>query len=163
MAEMLESLSATLASANSLEAPTRPLLEMLEVVTGLESTCLTSIDEENAVQSITIARNTGELLIPEGLTVPWSGTLCKRCLEQGRRVVSNVSEVWADSQAAAALGIQTYARADSRHQWRSHWHAVRRGKEQHDTRTTRQAATRFLAAHRGCAAASLGASLNSDR
>jgi diguanylate cyclase len=111
MEEMLESLSATLASANSLEALTRPLLEMLEVVTGLESTYLTSIDQENAVQSITIARNTGELLIPEGLTVPWSDTLCKRCLEQGRRVVSNVSEVWADSQAAAALGIQTYASA----------------------------------------------------
>ncbi|PQV47565.1 diguanylate cyclase [Paraburkholderia sp. BL21I4N1] len=111
MEEMLESLSATVATANSLEALTRPLLEMLEVVTGLESTYLTSIDEENAVQSIAIARNTGELLIPEGLTVPWSDTLCKRCLEQGRRVVSNVSEVWPDSQAAAALGIQTYASA----------------------------------------------------
>lgn len=70
MEEMLESLSVTVATANSLEALSRPLLEMLEVVTGLESTYLTSIDEENAVQSITIARNTGELLIPEGLTVP---------------------------------------------------------------------------------------------
>jgi len=111
MDEMLESLSETVATANSLEALTRPLLEMLEVVTGLESTYLTSIDQENAVQSVTIARNTGELLVPEGLTVPWSDTLCKRCLEQGLRVVPNVSEVWADSQAAAALGIQTYASA----------------------------------------------------
>ncbi|WP_118179318.1 sensor domain-containing diguanylate cyclase [Paraburkholderia phosphatilytica] len=111
MEEMLEKLSASVMAANSLEALTRPLLEMLEVVTGLESTYLTSIDQENAVQSITIARNTGELSIPEGLTVPWSDTLCKRCLEQGRRVVSNVSEVWADSQAAAALGIETYASA----------------------------------------------------
>lgn len=111
MEEMLESLSAALATANSLEALTRPLLEMLEVVTGLESPYLTSIDQENAVQLITIARNTGELLIPEGLTVPWSDTLYKRCLEQGRRVVSNVSEVWADSQAATALGIQTYESA----------------------------------------------------
>lgn len=111
MEDKLESLSQTVATANSLEALTRPLLEMLEVVTGLESTYLTSIDQENAVQSIDIARNSGELLIPEGLTVPWSDTLCKRCLDQGRQVVSNVSEIWGDSEAAAALGIQTYASA----------------------------------------------------
>ncbi|WP_322013192.1 diguanylate cyclase domain-containing protein [Paraburkholderia sp. J12] len=114
MEEKLESLSQTVATANSLEALTRPLLEMLEVVTGLESTYLTSIDQEKAVQSICLARNTGELLIPEGLTVPWSDTLCKRCLEQDLRVVPNVSEVWGDSQAAAALGIQTYASAPVR-------------------------------------------------
>jgi diguanylate cyclase len=114
MEEKLESLSQTVAMADSLEALTRPLLEMLEVVTGLESTYLTSIDEENAVQSIQMARNAGDLMIPEGLTVPWSDTLCKRCLEQGQQVVSNVSEVWGDSQAAAALGIQTYASAPVR-------------------------------------------------
>ena len=114
MEEVFDKLSATVASANTLETLTRPLLELLETVTGLESTYLTSIDEENAVQSITIARNTGELRIPEGLVVPWSDTLCKRCLDQGRRIVSNVSEVWGDSQAAAALGIQTYASAPVR-------------------------------------------------
>jgi diguanylate cyclase len=111
MEEKLESLSRTVAAADSLEALTRPLLEMLEVVTGLESTYLTAIDAEKALQSITVARNTGELNIPEGLTVPWSDTLCKRCLDQGRQVVSNVSEVWGDSEAAAALGIETYASA----------------------------------------------------
>ncbi|HTJ95407.1 MAG TPA: sensor domain-containing diguanylate cyclase [Pararobbsia sp.] len=114
MEKMLERLSATVASANDLETLTRPLLALLEEVTGLESTYLTSIDLENSVQSITLARNTGALSIPEGLTVPWSDTLCKRCLEQGRSVVSNVSEVWGDSQAAAALGIQTYASAPVR-------------------------------------------------
>lgn len=83
MEEVLESPFVTVATANSLEALTRPLLEMLEVVTGLESTYLTSIDEENAVQSITIARNTGELLMPEGLTVPWSDTLGAQDWRQG--------------------------------------------------------------------------------
>ncbi|RKP47805.1 GGDEF domain-containing protein [Pararobbsia silviterrae] len=114
MEDMFDKLSATVTSANNLEALTRPLLELLETATGLESTYLTSIDEANAVQSIRIARNTGELTIPEGLVVPWGDTLCKRCLEQGRRVVSNVSEVWGDSQAAAALGIETYASAPVR-------------------------------------------------
>ncbi|RDV00863.1 GGDEF domain-containing protein [Trinickia dinghuensis] len=114
MEAMLEKLSATVAAADTLDALTRPLLEMLQAVTGLESTYLTSIDLERAVQSIMISHNTGQLQMPEGLTVPWSDTLCKRCLEQGLPVVSNVAEVWGDSQAAAALGIQTYASAPVR-------------------------------------------------
>ncbi|WP_345817626.1 diguanylate cyclase (plasmid) [Paraburkholderia sp. PREW-6R] len=111
MEATLEHLSETVASAGTLEELSRPLLEMLQLVTGLESAYLTSIDLDAQLQSITYARNAGELHIPEGLTVPWADTLCKRCLEQGRRVVSNVGEVWGDSQAAAALGIQTYASA----------------------------------------------------
>jgi diguanylate cyclase len=108
---MLERLSESVASADSLEKLARPLLEMLEIVTGLESVYLTSIDEAAGLQSVDYARNTGDLRIDEGLEVPWSDTLCKRCIEDGRRFVSNVSEVWGDSQAAKALGIETYASA----------------------------------------------------
>jgi diguanylate cyclase len=82
---MLERLSESVASAESLEQLARPLLEMLELISGLESLYLTSIDEEAGVQCVDYARNAGELFIPEGLTVPWSDTLCKRCLEEGRR------------------------------------------------------------------------------
>jgi diguanylate cyclase len=108
---MLERLSESVASAESLEQLTRPLLEMLEIVTGLESVYLTSIDQEAGMQFVDYALNSGELQITEGLKVPWSDTLCKRCIEDGRRFVSNVSEVWGDSDAARALGIETYASA----------------------------------------------------
>lgn len=108
---MLERLSESVASAESLEQLARPLLEMLELISGLESLYLTSIDEEAGVQSVDYVRNTGELFIPEGLSVPWADTLCKRCLEEGRRFTSNVGEIWGDSQAAKQLGIQTYVSA----------------------------------------------------
>lgn len=111
---ILERLSASVATAESLEQLTRPLLEMLELITGLESLYLTSIDEEAGLQSVDFVRNAGELVIPEGLSVPWSDTLCKRCLEEGRRYTSNASEIWGDSQAARALGIETYASAPIR-------------------------------------------------
>ena len=64
---MLERLSETVALAESLEQLVRPLLEMLEIVTGLESVDLTSIDEEAGIQFVDYARNTGELKIDEGL------------------------------------------------------------------------------------------------
>ncbi|MCC8392425.1 sensor domain-containing diguanylate cyclase [Paraburkholderia sp. MMS20-SJTR3] len=111
MESMLERLSESVASAESLEQLTRPLLEMLQIVTGLESVYLTSIDEAAGIQFVDFARNTGELQIPEGLEVPWADTLCKRCIEEGCRFTASVSTLWPDSDAAKALGIETYASA----------------------------------------------------
>ncbi len=108
MDALLLRLSQSVASAWTLEDLTRPLLEMLETVTGLESTYLTSIDAEKGVQHILFARNSLELLIPEGLSVAWTDTLCKRALEEERFFTNDVSACWGDSDAARALGIQTY-------------------------------------------------------
>lgn len=105
---ILSQLADSVSTAKSLEELTRPMLEMLEAVTGLESTYLTSIDLELGVQHIVFARNTRKLQIPEGLSVPWGDTLCKRALDEDRMFTDNVSECWGDSQAAAALGIATY-------------------------------------------------------
>lgn len=101
-------LARTVQQAEDLEQLTRPLLEMLGAVTGMESTYLTTIDLENGVQHVEYARNTDRLQIPEGLSVPWSDTLCKRALDEGRMHTDNVAECWGDSEAARALGIRTY-------------------------------------------------------
>lgn len=110
MDPVLAQLSDTLATAATLEDLTRPMLEMLEAITGCESTYLTSIDLEGGMQRIVVARNAKAdgLQIPEGLTVPWADTLCKRALDEGRPYTSNVAECWGDSEAARALGIRTY-------------------------------------------------------
>lgn len=108
MAELLAQLSESVSTAQSVEGLTRPLLEMLEAVTGLESTYLTSIDEAEGVQQILYARNSGDLQIPEGLAVPWNDTLCKRALEEGRTFTDDVPSCWGDSDAARELGIRTY-------------------------------------------------------
>ncbi len=95
--------------ARTLEELVRPLLELLQTVTGLESTYLTTIDQEAGFQYILFARNTRRLEIPEGLSVPWEGTLCKRALEEGLPYTDDVAHCWADSAPARALGIATYA------------------------------------------------------
>ncbi|KAG0748389.1 hypothetical protein G6F24_015400 [Rhizopus arrhizus] len=87
---------------------------MLGSVTGLESTYLTSIDLKDDLQHVRFARNVGDLQIPEGLSVPWSDTLCKRALEEGRMCTSDFSQFWRDSDAALQLGIQTYVSAPVR-------------------------------------------------
>ncbi|MDR7269232.1 diguanylate cyclase [Pelomonas saccharophila] len=101
-------LSDSVTSARTLEDLTRPLLELLEAVTGLESTYLTTVDLAEGLQHVVYARNSRNLQIPEGLSVPWGDTLCKRALDENRPYSDDVAGVWGDSGAARDLGIQTY-------------------------------------------------------
>lgn len=101
-------LSESVQNARTLEELTRPLLELLQAVTGLESTYLTTVDLDEGLQHVIYASNARELQIPEGLSVPWGDTLCKRALDEGRPFTDDVGGVWGDSAAARELGIQTY-------------------------------------------------------
>ncbi len=95
--------------AEDVEQLTRPLLEALQELTGLASSYLTVVHEDDGVQEIRYARNTRPgFALPEGLHVPWEDTLCKRALDEGRSCTTDVPAVWGDSEAAAALGIQVY-------------------------------------------------------
>ncbi|MBP2232368.1 diguanylate cyclase [Azospirillum agricola] len=107
--EFLERVSSTLVSARTVGQLTHPLLELLELITGLESTYLTRIDADAGVQTIIFSRNSKTMQIPEGLSVPWDDTLCKRALDEGRSYTEDVSACWGDSEAARSLGIRTYA------------------------------------------------------
>lgn len=109
MQALISQLSQTFAKARSLEELARPLLEMLQKATSLESTYLTRIDLGQRVQQVLFARNTQSLRIPENLSVPWEDTLCKRALDENCLYTADVDQIWGDSQAAKALGIQTYA------------------------------------------------------
>jgi len=108
MEDALKRLVGSVADTNDLENLVRPMLELLEAVTGLDSTYLTMIDEVAGLQHILYSRNSSKLQIPEGLSVPWGDTLCKRALEEGRPYTDDVASCWGDSDAARALGISTY-------------------------------------------------------
>ena len=108
MPSIVQRLSQTATSSQTLPALTRPLLEIMVDVTELDSAYLTTVDEERGVQNVLYSLNTGVMQIPEGLEVPWHDTLCKRALDEGRTYTGNVGECWGDSGAARDLGIQTY-------------------------------------------------------
>jgi len=101
-------LAESVTHARTLEELVRPLLELLQTVTHLESTYLTTINSDEGFQYILFSRNTSRLQIPEGLSVPWEGTLCKRALEEGRPFTDDVANCWSDSAPARELGIATY-------------------------------------------------------
>jgi EAL domain-containing protein (putative c-di-GMP-specific phosphodiesterase class I) len=86
----------------------RNLLSELQRLTGLESTYLTRVDHATALQHITHSRNTGRLDIPEGLSINWGDTVCRRALEQGVSYTDDVPATFADSDAGRDIGLQTY-------------------------------------------------------
>lgn len=105
---LIERISTALETEFTLEGLVRQLLEMLELVTNMESTYLTRVEPDGSRQHILFSRNTRSMQIPEGLSVPWGDTLCKRALDEGRRYTCDVAGIWGDSQAAKALAITTY-------------------------------------------------------
>ncbi|MFN3882097.1 MAG: diguanylate cyclase domain-containing protein [Nitrincola lacisaponensis] len=106
--EILYRLDDIMSDSADLESLIRPLLQLIEEFTGLESVYFTSIDFHQNIQSVVFARNMGDMQITEGLSVPWEDTLCKRSFEESRTYVNQVSEHWGDSEAAQTLGIETY-------------------------------------------------------
>lgn len=109
MDNLIERISTVLDAEYTLEGLVRHLLGMLELVTNMESTYLTRIEPDGSLQHVLFARNTKTMQIPEGLSVPWGDTLCKRALDEKRRYTCDVASLWGDSSAAQALGITTYA------------------------------------------------------
>ncbi|WP_139307344.1 diguanylate cyclase [Micromonospora pattaloongensis] len=104
----LTRLAGVVADGDDLEGLTRPLLELIRQVTHLDTAFLSIVDWEAEEQRVLYSLNAGEMNIPEGISAPWSDTLCRRAFEQGRPITTNVPEVWGESQVARALGIVTY-------------------------------------------------------
>ncbi|HED1428446.1 TPA: sensor domain-containing diguanylate cyclase [Klebsiella michiganensis] len=105
---ILARVSQTLANEHSLETLVRQLVEMLELVTRMESTYLTRIDFDAQRQHIMYAHNSSEMQIPEGFSVPWNDSLCKRALDDRCIFSNDVAERWRSCLAAQDLGIATF-------------------------------------------------------
>jgi signal transduction histidine kinase len=100
--------ASAVASSTSLETLSRPFLQLVHKITGLESTYLTEVQEAAGKQRILFSDNRGGITIPEGLSVPWHDTLCRRSLVSGRRSSSDVPTHFPGSRAAQDLGLRSY-------------------------------------------------------
>ena len=103
------SLARVVASATDLETLTRPLLESIVSLTGLEISYLTIFDPESDELDHRFIHNTSELdLPPEGTRMPWSDTLCERCQSKGISWTADVPRDLPGNVVAELYGIHTY-------------------------------------------------------
>lgn len=106
--QILARVSQSLATEQSFESLVRQLLEMLEMVTDMESTYLTKVDVEARLQHILYARNSQQMCIPENFIVSWDSSLCKRAIDENCYYSDEVPGRWGDCIAAKELGITTF-------------------------------------------------------
>lgn len=87
----------------------RPLLELIQRITGLETTFVTQIDWAAQVQEVVVALNTSELEVPEGSVVEWSDSMCRLTFLSGREQSFDVGGDFPGSLGAEQLGMRTFA------------------------------------------------------
>lgn len=91
-----------------LEAVARPLLELMQVLTGLETTFITAIDWAAQDQQVLYALNTAELEVAEGSVVEWSDSMCRWIFLSGHEHTSDVMGDFPGSLGADRLAMQTF-------------------------------------------------------
>ncbi len=94
--------------SDSLEELTRKLLALVEKLTGMDSSYLTRFEYHSNRQHILYARNSGELDLPEDLSVPWGDSLYRRALEGQHFASSDIRHTWPDAVVAAELGLRSF-------------------------------------------------------
>ena len=94
-------LANALHSRGDLEALTRPLLEAVLSLTGLETSYLTVLHDDEHLEH-RFVRNAGSIELPEGSTVPWSQSLCSSMQAKGMVWTEDAARDLADRPAAAA-------------------------------------------------------------
>lgn len=107
----LTAVSHAVTEADSLDELARPLLQVLQRVTGLESVYLSRIDWDREREDILVSHNAGTIRIEERASFSWEDTLCRQALADDRRFTDNVAGTWPDNDAARDLGIRTYVMA----------------------------------------------------
>ena len=103
------SLARVVASATDIETLTRPLLESIASLTGLEISYLTLFDADtDELDHRFIHNSSGLELPPEGTRLPWSETLCERCQSEGISWTADVPRDLPGNAMAELFGINTY-------------------------------------------------------
>ena len=86
----------------------RPLLELIQRLTGLETSFVTQIDWASQTQEVVFAMNTSELQVAEGSVVDWSDSMCRWAFLSGKEQSSDVSTDFPGSVGGDQLGMRSF-------------------------------------------------------
>lgn len=90
-----------------LEHLTRPLLDAVLGITGLETSYLTVLHDDGALEH-RFVRNAGAIELPEGFALPWPDSLCSLMREKDLVWTNDAPTDLAERPIAAAFGLATY-------------------------------------------------------
>jgi diguanylate cyclase len=86
----------------------RPLLELIQRLTGLETSFVTEIDWDTQKQLVLVASNTATLEVAEGTVVNWSDSMCRLSFLSDKAHTSDVPGDFPGSIGAEQIGMRTF-------------------------------------------------------
>lgn len=98
----------TMSNLVELERLARPLLQLIQHLTGLETSFVTEIDWVAQTQEVVLALNTSELDVEEGSTVDWSESMCRWALLASTEQSADVLVDFPGSVGGEKLGMRTF-------------------------------------------------------
>ncbi len=93
---------------SELEQVGRPLLRLVQHITGMETSFITAIDWENQQQEVLVSLNTGAMQLPEGGRIDWADSMCRSMLLSGHAQTSAVGVTVPATSGAVALGMNSF-------------------------------------------------------
>lgn len=93
---------------SSVESAARPLLQLVQNLTGMETSFVTSIDWDAQLQNVMFALNSGEMQLPEGSSVAWKDSMCRAMFLAEIAQTSAVGVEVLGTSAAIALQFKSF-------------------------------------------------------
>ncbi len=87
----------------------RPLLQLIQRLTGMETSFITRIDWLDQMQEVVVALNTTlELVVAEGGWMRWRDSMCRRVFLNGSEQSTDVRGDFPDSVGARVVGMRSF-------------------------------------------------------
>lgn len=92
----------------ALESVARPLLRVVQHITGMETSFVTAIDWEAQQQEVIFSLNSGDLEVPEGSITEWSNSMCRSMFLSGLAASHQVGGDVPATRGAVQLGMKSF-------------------------------------------------------
>lgn len=96
------------AGSSALETVSRPLLRLVQHITGMETSFVTAIDWETQRQDVLFSLNTGAMQIPEKSTTDWSDSMCRSMFLSGQAASHDVGADVPATRNAVEAGMKSF-------------------------------------------------------
>jgi diguanylate cyclase len=93
---------------SELEQVGRPLMRLVQHLTGMETSFITAIDWESQHQDVLVSLNTGAMVIAEGERIDWADSMCRSMFLSGDVQSCDVGITVPATTGAIALGMTSF-------------------------------------------------------
>ncbi|MDQ3039378.1 MAG: sensor domain-containing diguanylate cyclase, partial [Pseudomonadota bacterium] len=95
-------------SPSTLETVSRPLLRLVQHITGMETSFVTRIDWDAQQQDVLFSLNTGALQIAEQVTTDWNDSMCRSMFLSGHAASQDVGGDVVATRNAVEAGLKSF-------------------------------------------------------